>query len=87
MIFGGDGNDTLIGGTGNDELHGEVGADQLIGGAGNDSYTIDDQFDTVVEKAGGGFDEVFTTVDKMILADNVEIALLLQGSAGLVRQR
>ena len=82
IIFGGNGDDTLIGGTGNDELHGEVGTDQLIGGAGHDSYTIDDQFDTVVEKAGGGIDEVFTTVDKMILADNVEY-LLLQGSANL----
>jgi len=82
LIFGGVGDDTLTGGTGNDELHGEVGTDQLIGGAGNDSYTIDDQFDMVVEKAGGGIDEVFTSVDKMILADNVE-ALFLTGSAGL----
>jgi Ca2+-binding RTX toxin-like protein len=73
----------LIGGAGNDEINGDIGVDQLIGGIGNDSYTIsDDPFDTVVEKAGGGIDEVFCSIDKMILADNVEY-LLLQGSANL----
>jgi len=83
VLFGGDGDDTVIGGAGNDELHGDIGIDQLIGGAGNDSYTIDDQFDTVVEKAGGGTnDEVFTTIDKMILADNVE-SLFLSGTAAV----
>jgi Ca2+-binding RTX toxin-like protein len=83
ILSGGDGDDTLIGGAGNDEINGDIGIDQLIGGAGNDSYTInDDAFDTVVEKAGGGIDEVFCSIDKMILADNVEY-LLLQGSANL----
>jgi Ca2+-binding RTX toxin-like protein len=81
--LGGAGDDSLIGGTGNDELNGEVGTDQLSGGAGNDSYTIDDQFDTVVEKGGGGInDEVFTTIDKTILANNVE-SLFLIGSAAV----
>jgi trimeric autotransporter adhesin len=83
ILSGGDGDDTLIGGAGNDEINGDIGIDQLIGGAGNDSYTInDDPFDTVVEKAGGGIDEVLCSIDKMILADNVEF-LLLQGSANL----
>ena len=36
IVFGGDGNDTLIGSTGNDWLFGENGNDRLLGNAGDD---------------------------------------------------
>jgi Ca2+-binding RTX toxin-like protein len=69
-VFGDDGNDTLLGGLGDDYLHGGLGddrldggagADVMVGGAGNDTYVVDDQFDEVVEQAGGGIDTVIVT--------------------------
>ena len=36
VLYGGNGNDTLIGGSGNDRLYGGAGRDQLFGGDGDD---------------------------------------------------
>src|SRR5689334_3122458 len=36
LLFGGNGNDTLIGGSGDDQLFGEAGNDTLLGKGGND---------------------------------------------------
>ncbi len=57
-VIGSAGNDTITGsgavnvlggGNGNDSLDGGAGIDQLEGGAGNDTYTIDDAGEAVVE--------------------------------------
>jgi Ca2+-binding RTX toxin-like protein len=69
-LFGDDGKDTLLGGLGDDYLNGGIGDDRLdggagrdvmVGGTGNDTYVVDDQFDEVVEQAGGGIDTVIVT--------------------------
>ena len=71
-LSGGAGNDTLIGGAGNDVLDGGTGADKMTGGAGNDTYIVDDAGDMVTELAGGGTDEVRTTLASYTLGDNLE---------------
>ncbi|MGY0715355.1 calcium-binding protein [Azospirillum argentinense] len=74
--FAGTGNalDNLIrGGSGNDTLAGGLGLDTLVGGAGNDLYLIDDADDIVVEVAGGGTDEVRTSLAVFTLTANVEV--------------
>ncbi len=37
ILYGGDGNDTLLGGSGNDRIYGGAGNDRTAGGAGNDT--------------------------------------------------
>jgi Ca2+-binding RTX toxin-like protein len=57
------------------------GANQLYGGSGNDSYSIDNGGDVVIENASEGSDTVYATVHLRLPA-NVE-NLVLQGSADL----
>jgi len=70
------GNDTRSGGDGNDQLNGGAGADILGGGNGNDSYTVDDAGDTIIELAGEGIDSVSSPISHT-LADNVEQPILI----------
>lgn len=78
-LIGEGGNDTLIGGLGNDVLSGGVGADTMIGGGDNDSYFVDNFGDLVTELAGGGTDQVFTTIT-LALSAHVENLILLSGA-------
>ncbi|MEO7178924.1 MAG: calcium-binding protein, partial [Allosphingosinicella sp.] len=66
------GDDQLNGGDGDDRLDGGTGADLLIGGAGNDTYYVDDPDDSIVEAAGEGDDQVYSTAASYALGDNVE---------------
>jgi Ca2+-binding RTX toxin-like protein len=65
-------NDTLNGGAGNDTLDGGLGSDSMIGGAGDDTYYVEVSSDAVVESAGGGRDDVRTTLTSYTLGANVE---------------
>ena len=56
---------------GDDDLPGTGGADTLAGGLGNDTYTVNDAGDVVIENAGEGTDTVLSSVS-YTLPDNVE---------------
>jgi hypothetical protein len=64
---------------GNNTLGGNAGRNVLTGGAGDDIYGVDGNGDTVVEEAGGGYDEVYSS-GNYTMAENVE-TLFLTGSA------
>jgi len=84
-LTGNDGNNFLNGNAGNDIIQGGAGTDQMLGGAGNDTYAVDNSSDAVVEMAGGGFDNVYSSVNYEINeAQEVESALLSGGSAAAV---
>jgi hypothetical protein len=89
-LDGGYGNDTLLGGEGDDLLDGGDGDfvgndlyeevdllvnDSLVGGTGNDTYIVDSAGDEVLEYAGEGTDEVWSSVS-YTLAANVENLVL-----------
>jgi Ca2+-binding RTX toxin-like protein len=75
-LLGGGGNDRLFGGVGNDTLDGQAGADFMVGGPGNDTYTVDNRGDRVVEAANGGTDTVRSAIS-LGLAAHVENLTLL----------
>ena len=90
IAIGGDGNDLLNGEAGDDQLYGDagndmlnggLGADMMQGGAGDDTYTVDNVADVIVEASGGGTDNVYASVDTT-LSDNVE-NLFLTGTSDI----
>lgn len=72
--------DRLNGGGGRDLLDGGAGGDTMAGGAGDDTYRVDSSLDVVVEAAGAGIDKIVTSLDRLILALNVENLTLLDGA-------
>ena len=83
---GGSGSDTLsgfeniVGSSFADNLVDAIGVNTLTGGAGNDTYTIQDLGDVIVENAGEGTDTVNSSVSYTLSA-NVENLTLTGGSA------
>lgn len=68
---------TLFGNRFDNEFDGVTGADTMIGGLGNDTYTIDNVGDEVIEYAGEGIDTIRSKININQLADNVENVKLL----------
>jgi Ca2+-binding RTX toxin-like protein len=81
VLTGNGGSNLLAGGPGNDVLDGGGGfLDRLRGGAGDDVYIVRSFLDSVQELAGGGTDEVRTTLDFVSLDSNVERLIGLGGA-------
>ncbi|HEX5360789.1 MAG TPA: hypothetical protein VFW49_06855, partial [Fluviicoccus sp.] len=78
-LTGNSSNNLLYGLAGNDSLIGGTGTDTLIGGTGNDRYWLDNTGDVVIENAGEGIDQIFSTFS-YTLGSNLE-RLVLEGSA------
>jgi Ca2+-binding RTX toxin-like protein len=73
VITTGSGNDTIVTGSNNDIIDGGAGADTMTGGAGNDIYFVDNAGDAVNEAAGGGTDEIRTSLAVFsLVGTNVE---------------
>jgi serralysin len=73
--FAGTGNgisNFLMGGAGDDTLDGGAWSDTMMGGAGDDTYLVDNGWDQVWEAAGGGQDQVLTTLGAFTLGEHVE---------------
>jgi Ca2+-binding RTX toxin-like protein len=75
-LIGNTGNNILIGGDGNDIIDGNAGVDHMEGGLGNDTYTIDNVADVVIEALNAGTDNVKAPVS-YTLANNTENLTLL----------
>ncbi|MFO1374097.1 MAG: calcium-binding protein [Agitococcus sp.] len=76
-----DGNDTLNGGAGGDTLNGGNSADVMYGGTGNDTFTVQDIADVVIEFANG-YDSVNSFITYTLTA-NVR-RLNLENSGGAI---
>jgi Ca2+-binding RTX toxin-like protein len=66
-LEGDGGVNVLRGMGGSDQLAGGGGADVMYGGTGNDMYFVDPS-DTLIEYAGEGYDQVFTSVSYRLAA-------------------
>ncbi|WP_123346278.1 calcium-binding protein [Pseudomonas brassicacearum] len=64
--------ETVVGSSFNDTLTAQTSGHSLQGGAGDDVYIVSGTGVTVYEAAGGGNDEVRTTLGDLTLATNVE---------------
>ena len=80
-LTGGAASDSLYGQGGNDVIDGKAGADTMSGGTGNDTFYVDDAGDVVLENAGEGTDQVFSSISRT-LSQNVE-NLTLTGTGNI----
>lgn len=76
IVTGTPNDDILIGTDLNDTINGLAGADKMTGKLGNDTYTIDNVGDVVIELVGEGTDLIKSSVSIAALFANVENATL-----------
>ena len=74
---------TINGNAGANVINGGGGADTMQGLGGNDTYYVDNAGDVVNEAAGGGNDQVLTTVSYTLTAGQEIEALSTTNSAGI----
>ena len=61
----------LVGNALGNTLDGGVGHDEMSGGGGDDTYVIDNMYDSIVETRDGGIDTVLSSIG-FVLPENVE---------------
>ncbi|MEQ1776984.1 MAG: DUF4347 domain-containing protein, partial [Nitrosomonas sp.] len=76
VLLGGSGNDILDGGVGNDTLIGWSGTDTMIGGLDNDSYSVENMNDVVIEDPNAGIDQINSNVTYTLPANVENLALI-----------
>ena len=69
-LYGNKGNNRLVGNGSDNLLDGRAGNDIMQGGAGDDRYTVDSTGDRVIERAGEGYDRIFTTASFRLAANS-----------------
>lgn len=77
--------DIIIGNSGANIINGATGIDVMQGGGGNDTYAVDNPSDAVIEVAGGGFDNVYSSVDYVIDGSQEIESAILTGNATVLR--
>lgn len=75
LVDGGAGADTIT--------SGGIGHNTLVGGAGDDTYHVRSLFDTIVERAGGGTDSVYSSVDYELSSDVENLRLQDDAEIGI----
>ncbi|WP_457150155.1 SdrD B-like domain-containing protein [Mesorhizobium sp. P5_C1] len=73
---------TIIGNAGANIIDGLGGADTMQGGLGNDTYTVDNAGNQVIEANGQGTDSVFSSVSFNLFGQEIE-ALTLTGTGSI----
>jgi Ca2+-binding RTX toxin-like protein len=82
-IMGDSGNDTLSGNSQDNLIDGGGGVDLMSGGAGNDSYTVSEAQDQVIELANQGNDSVLAKVDYTLGANLEQLQLAGHATTGI----
>jgi trimeric autotransporter adhesin len=87
MLKGGGGNDLLIGGSGDDYMEPgslDMSADGMVGGFGNDTYSVFEADDEVIENGNEGIDEVRAFTDYTLAAhvENLTLCDLVREGTG-----
>ncbi len=77
IIFGGNGNDTIVGGGGDDQISGGNGNDTVVGGKGTNTLCGDNGNDTIV--GGSRNDILFGEAGNDVLVGNLGDDLLIGG--------
>jgi serralysin len=79
VLNGSAGLDTIYGGNGNDTLDGGTDADLMNGDLNDDTYYVDHVDDKAIERAGEGFDTVYSSVSFNLAGTFIE-KLVLTGT-------
>ena len=82
VIRGNYGTDVILGLAGNDAIDGGKDADRMEGGLGNDTYTVDNAGDLVIEAARSGTDTVLTRISYTLAAGQSVEVLRTTSDAG-----
>jgi Ca2+-binding RTX toxin-like protein len=75
FLFGNSSGNNITGNNGDNLIAGGGGTDQLTGRGGNDIYWVDSMSDEIVESAGQGIDEVWTSAN-YVLTSGADVELL-----------
>lgn len=73
--------DIIQGNSGENIINGAGGFDVMQGGAGNDTYAVNHASDAVIENVGGGYDNLYTSVDYILeIGSEIESVILTENA-------